>query len=180
MRIPLIVTSCIVAFALYACGRSSEETSTPADPSTATAVVTPEKATFTIPVGRRSTWRWNLATTPQNNREYQFEVSQTGFRSFGFSLFKLPANPPGEGNLSELIAAGQSSIWEPNPDGGGHMAGAIRITPVRQDSALELVIVEEPILKDFLATRPPVVEVVTRTPDSEQQRYSVAVKYEDR
>ena len=165
------------------CGR--KDGSTPA--TTALAEVTPSKATFTIPVERRSVWNWHLGSTPFNAFEYDWGISPKGMRSFGFSVWKKGDEPPKQGNLSQLIAAGQGSIWEPTPSGGGRLVGKIGVTAVRQDSALEMALSEQPFLKELLEKRPPTVEVVTRTLDTSkeqysivEQRYSIAVKYRDR
>jgi hypothetical protein len=155
--------------------------------SSATAEVTPEKATFTIPVEQRSIWRWHLESTPFNAFEYDWTISLNGGRSFGFSVWKNGDQPPKQGNLSQLIAAGQGSSWEATPGGGGRLVGKIGVRAVQQDSAVELVVSEQPILKELLESRPPTVEVVTRNLDNAkeqyfiaQQRYSIAVQYRDR
>jgi hypothetical protein len=185
MRIQLNLTSFIVMLALFtACGRTTA-------PAGATAEVTPNRAIFTIPVERRSTWRWHLESTPFNAFEYDWSISQ-GVRSFGFSVWKKGDAPPKQGNLSQLVEAGQGSIWEPTSEGGGRLVGKIGVTPVRQDSALEMVLLDPSILKDLLEKRPATLEVVARTLDTAQldkrmqqysiaeQRYSIAVNYRDR
>jgi hypothetical protein len=184
MRTRLIVTAFIVMLTLWtACGRSSGPILTPAG---ASAEVTPDKATFTIPVEQRSIWRWHVESTPFNAFEYSWEVSQEGMPSFGFSVWKKGDAPPKEGNLSQLIEAGQGSIWERTPD-GGRMVGKVEVTAIRQDSAMEIILVEQPFLKQFLEKRPPTVEVVIKTLDAAkphfsiaEQRYSLPVKYRDR
>ena len=102
-------------------------------------------------------------------------------------MWKKGDAPPKQGNLSQLIAAGQGSIWEPTPAGGGRLVGEIGVTAVRQGSALELALSDQPFLKELLEKRPPTLEVVTRTLDTSkehysiaEQRYSIAVNYRDR
>jgi hypothetical protein len=173
-------TICILLLAVCSASGQGQRTTTPGDPTKATAVVTRDEAIFTIPIGQRPVWRWNLATTPTNAREYQWEVAQTGVGAFGFSLFKAPGAKPGAGSLSALITVGQSTIWEGTPDGkGGRMVGTVIVKPVQKDAAVELVVEAPQVLKQFLTARPNLVEIVTRMPDLPDQHYSIPVKYED-
>ena len=188
MRLTLACFTALVMLTLCTgCGRSS--TSIPI-PSGATAEVTSDKATFTIPVEKRSVWLWHLESTPFDAFEYSWEVSPKGISdisSFGLSVWKNGNQPPEQGNLSQLIRAGQGSIWAPTPAGGGRLIGSVTVTAIRQDSAMQITLVEQPLLKQLLEKRPPLVEVVTRTLDMAkphysvaEQRYSVAVRYPDR
>jgi len=180
MRIRLISTSFIVMLILCtACDRAGATAG-------ATAEVTLNKATFVIPVEPRATCRWHLESTPFNAFEYDWSISQ-GDRSFGFSVWKKGDAPPKQGNLSQLVEAGQGSIWEPTSAGGGRLLGEIGVTAVQQGSALELVLSDQSILKELLEKRPPTLEVVTRNLDNAKEhysiaekRYSIAVNYRDR
>jgi hypothetical protein len=182
------LTSFIAVLTLFtACNRDGSSIPATPTPADATAEVTPNKATFTIPVEQRSVWRWNLQSSPPNAFEYDWSISQEGVRSFGLSLWKKGNAPLRQGSLSELIGAGQGSIWEPTPEGGGRLVGTIGVTAVRQDSAVELVLSDQTILKELLEKRPPKVEVVTQTLDTTKQEYSIAkqryfvtVKYPER
>ena len=148
-----------------ACDRTGSSTG-------ATAEVTPNQVTFTIPVEQRSAWRWNVGSTPRNAFEYDWSISQ-GVRSFGFSVWKKGDAAPEQGNLSELVKAGQGSIWEPTSEGGGRLVGKIGVTAVRQGSALEMVLSDQSILKELLERRPSTLEVVSRTLDTTKQQYSI-------
>jgi hypothetical protein len=161
------------------------------DPTKATAVVMRDKATFTIPVGQRVVWHWNLASTGGSVLEYRWEVQQTGVGVFGSPLFKAPdtrfgfslfkaSGAPREGSLQALIEAGQGTVWEMRPDGNGAISiGDVRVTSVQENSAVEIV-VEPPHLKPFLTSRPKTVDVIVLMPGTTEQRYSIPVKYEDR
>ena len=149
----------------------------------ATAEVTPNQVTFTIPVEQRSAWRWNVGSTPRNAFEYDWSISQ-GVRSFGFSVWKKGDAAPEQGNLSELVKAGQGSIWEPTSEGGGRLVGKIGVSAVRHDSALQMVLSDQSILKELLERRPSTLEVVSKTLDTTkqqytivEQRYSIALNY---
>jgi hypothetical protein len=150
--------------------------------------VTLNKATFIISVEPRSIWRWHLQSTPFNAWEYDWSISQ-GVRSFGFSVWKKGDAPPKQGNLLQLVKAGQGSIWEPTSGGGGRLVGRIGVTAVQQGSALEMVLLDQSILKELLENekRPPTLEVVTQTLDAAKEQYfiatqrdSIAVNYRDR
>ena len=170
-----LLPSVIVMLMLFtACDRTASSTSATTAPTGATAEVSAYKATFIIPVEPRSIWRWHLASTPFNAFEYDWSISQ-GVRSFGFSVWKNGNAPPKEGDLSQLVEAGQGSIWEPTLE-GGRLIGKIAVTSVRQGSALEMVLLEQTILKELLEKRPPTLEVVTRTLDTTKPQYSIAEK----
>jgi hypothetical protein len=186
MRIQLKLASFVVMLTLCTtCGRTTT-------PNGATAEVTRDKATFTVPVEQRSIWRWNLESTPFNAFEYDWSISQ-GDRSFGLSVWKNGDAPPKQGSLPQLVEAGQGAIWEPTSSGGGRLVGEIDVTTVRQGSALEMVLSDQSVLKELLEKRPPTLEVVSRTLDTaksdkggtqsysiNEQRYSIAVNYKDR
>lgn len=153
---------------------------TPPDPAKASAVVTRTEATFTIPVGTRPSWRWNLVSTPQGHREYQWEVGDVAERAYGFSLFRAPGVAPGEGSLAQLLAAGQASAWEGTPDGGGKFVGTVRVRAASASSAVEIVVVESSAIDRLWQTRPQTVLVVSRTPDMGDHKYSVPVTFRER
>jgi len=144
-------------------------------------------------VEQHSVWRWHLETTPFDAFEYSWEISQKDVRSFGFSVGKKADKQQEEGNLSQLIEAGQGSIWEPTSSGGGRLVGSIGVTAARDGSAVELILLEQPIVKELFENRPPTLEVVARTLDTAkhdrpgvpiysvaEQRYSIDVNYRDR
>jgi hypothetical protein len=179
MRIRPILVVTLMLILCAACDRKGT-------PTGATAEVTLNKATFIIPVEPRPMWRWHLQSTPFNAFEYDWSISQ-GVRSFGFSVWKKGDAPPKQGNLSQLVEAGQGSIWEPTSGGGGRLVGKVDVTAVQQGSALEMVLSDQSLLKELLEKRPPTLEVVTHTLDSAkeqysiaEQRYSIAVNYRDR
>jgi hypothetical protein len=92
--------------------RQSAQAAQPAAASY-TARVKRDEARFTFTVPRRTEWRWREGRV--HAREYMLavRVSNEGKEfSFGFFLWKHPGSPPGGGDLSSLIRAGQASMFE--------------------------------------------------------------------
>ena len=178
----------VVAFLIFvSCARYTTDvavTSTASEPldlKVARAIITRDEATVTIPVGRRSTWRWSLTETPENQREYQWEVVAPDMGAFGFSLFKAPGQTPKEGTLSDLLRVGQANMWEAQPDNGGRLLPNVAVTarPTESDSAVAIQLNSAAFVRQLRATRPASVEVVTRAPFAVDQRYTVLVEYRD-
>lgn len=100
-----------------------------------TAVVAEREAAFLIPLPERETWEWSSETTEDNAPEYRWEVvvSNGGEDyAFGFGKWKHPSLTPMRGSLSELIEAGQESLWRVRPEGGASVIkdGGIRVVPL--------------------------------------------------
>jgi hypothetical protein len=176
----LVCASCGGTSVTVTSTEGSTAQATSPDPSRATAVVTAAEATFTIPIGTRPVWQWNLRSTPQGHREYQWEVGDVAERAYGFSLFRAPGAAPGQGNLAQLLAAGQNSVWEGTRDGGGRHVGTVRVRPTSGSSAVEIVVVEKEAIDKLWAMRPQTVQVVTRTPDLGDHKYSIPVIFTGR
>ena len=91
-----------------------------------TAVVGKSEASFWLPVQPRVLWRWNQPGTPDNAREYRMDMTlknEGKEYNFGFYLWKHPGASPKSGSFTDLLRAGQKSLFEPNQSG--------RITIVR-------------------------------------------------
>ena len=176
MRNRLTLTSLMVMLTLCtSCDRARP-------PAGASAEVTPDKATFTIPVEQRPVWEWHVASTPFDAFEYDWSIypkgvkswGEQGTKSFGFSVWKNGDQPPMQGDLFQMVKAGQGTIWEANSDGGGHRIGTIVVRAIRQGTAVEMVVSEQQILKELLAERPQAVEVVAGALDTDKDVYSIA------
>jgi len=79
------------------------------------AVVTPKEATFTIPVQPRDQWTWRRADTRDNQQEYKMDVTvmnEGKEYAFGFYVWKYHGASQRSGSLSDLIHAGQKSVFE--------------------------------------------------------------------
>lgn len=85
------------------------------DGSQFTAVVGKSEASFSLPVQQRARWSWNQPGTRDNAREYQMDMTlknEDKEYTFGFYLWKHPGASPKSGTFSDLIAAGQKSLFE--------------------------------------------------------------------
>lgn len=80
-----------------------------------TAVVKADEAQFTLPAPQRPEWKWRRPETRDNAQEYRMDVSiksgETEY-TFGFYLWKRAGSKPGTGSFSELLKAGQRSVFE--------------------------------------------------------------------
>ncbi len=84
------------------------------------ALVTKNEARFILPVPIRSDWRWRLPATKDNAQEYRLDVSveNEGRKfAFGFYLWKRSGALPEAGSFSDLIKAGQTSVFGRTPAG---------------------------------------------------------------
>ena len=80
-----------------------------------TAVVGKSEASLSLPVQQRDRWSWNQPGTRDNAREYRMDVTiknEGKEYTFGFYLWKHPGASPKSGSLSDLISAGQKSLFE--------------------------------------------------------------------
>jgi hypothetical protein len=87
-------------------------------PSTYSAVVTSKEATFTIPVRQRDRWTWHRPDTKDNQQEYRMDVTvknEGNEYTFGFYLWKYHGASTASGDLSDLLSAGQKSLFERTP-----------------------------------------------------------------
>jgi hypothetical protein len=87
-----------------------------------TATVKSGEARFTLPVPGRSEWEWRKPETADRAQEYRMGVSVknegTGY-TFGFYLWKRAGATPKTGSFSDLINAGQKSVFERKPSSRG-------------------------------------------------------------
>ena len=179
-RVCLSVLAASMTLLLTGCDHATTTAGpvTPPDPKLATARVSPDEATIVIPVGHRSSWHWHNATTLNGRREYQWEVAMPA-GAFGFSLFKPDGAREKEGQLKELLEAGQASVWEGTGPGSGQMvAGAPVVAKAGADGASVIItLFNGDQLRKLFAQRPPTIELVTRAPGLNDQRYTIPVTY---
>jgi hypothetical protein len=79
------------------------------------AIVGAAEARFTIPAPTRAQWKWHQPTTKDNTQEYRMDVTvlnQGKEYTFGFYLWKRPGAQPHAGSFSDLLRAGQVSLFE--------------------------------------------------------------------
>src|SRR5215210_1319924 len=108
------------------------------------AVVAADEAKFIIPVGRKDQWEWNLDSTPENRREYAWQVTVENAGEtyeFGYSLFKRPGSQPLSGDLATLIRAGQQSLWHVFKNGPRRSGGIIQNAGIKVSAEGENVVI---------------------------------------
>jgi hypothetical protein len=184
IRVQLLALVALIGALLPACDRTRVSSSpaapyiTPADPKLAAARVTPSEAIVVIPVGSRSSWHWYNASTQANHREYQWEVATVG-GAFGFSLFKPAGKTPAEGQLSDLLNAGQASVWAGTDQKSGQMiqGAPIFVKAGKDNATVEITLFDGDERKRIFDSKPPTIEIVTRAPDANEQRYTIPVNY---
>lgn len=79
------------------------------------AVVKEKEARFSLPVPPHNKWRWRLPETDNNAQEYRMDVTihnEGREYTFGFYLWKRAGATAQSGDLSDLIKAGQASVFE--------------------------------------------------------------------
>lgn len=79
------------------------------------ATVGSTEARFTIPAPTRAQWKWHQPTTKDNAREYRMDVTvlnEGQEYTFGIYLWKRPGAQPHAGKFSDLLSAGQVSLFE--------------------------------------------------------------------
>jgi hypothetical protein len=74
-------------------------------------VVSPTEVRIVVPLGivPAGPWRWNLATTPDNQLEYEWAVevpARGGTYQLGYSTFKFKGSKAESGNLRGLVREG--------------------------------------------------------------------------
>ncbi|HEY6247134.1 MAG TPA: hypothetical protein VIX17_24505 [Pyrinomonadaceae bacterium] len=154
--------------------------STPQQPSTYTAVVTTKEATFTIPVRQRDRWTWRRPDTRDNQQEYQLTVmvkNEGNEYTFGFYLWKFHGAASGSGNLSDLISAGQKSLFERAPS---RLMTIVKDAPVKVSLKGDVVVIslrDKDYLKRLFSSKPADVLVKVKIPDDPDISQTVTVTY---
>jgi hypothetical protein len=157
----------------------------PAMPSSAqarsTGIVSASTAEFRIPLTRSKSgvWTWYQATTEDDALEYAWVVSVTkGSASYecGFYLYKFPGARERQGQLPELLRAGQMSAFEDDANGRGRILSAAQVA-VSVDNDAILIRVQDPALVRLMfRDRPETVSVRTRTPEATFETLSVTYR----
>lgn len=141
--------------------------------------VSSTEARFVLPVGREEVWRWHLPETRDNGREYRWEVVLDSGETygFGFYLFKFPGARPGEGTLAALLAAGQRSVWQRTPDGGGRVVQESRVAVSAADSTIVVTITDPWTLNLLFGSRPAGGTIILQAPGRPVTRMPVRFAY---
>jgi hypothetical protein len=136
-----------------------------------TGIVTASTAEFRIPLTRSisSVWTWNQATTAADALEYTWEVSVkhgSGSYECGFYLYKFPGSREGQGQLPDLLRAGQMSVFESDAEGRGRILPAQQVSVSVDNGAILIRIPDAALVRLMFGDRPETVRVRTRTPEA--------------
>jgi hypothetical protein len=169
----------IGAAAALGCAAHSRYAS-PELPAQPTFHVSPTIARFVLPVGRQEVWRWYLATTADNRREYRWEVAlDTGQTyGFGFSLWKVSGAALGTGSLAALVDAGQKSVWERDSTGGFHVVSDAAIEVAAADSVIVIAVANPRTLDLLFGTHPPLGTMILQAPGQQEHRTAIHFAYD--
>ena len=153
---------------------------TPQQPSTYTAVVATKEATFTIPVRQRDRWMWRRAGTKDNQQEYRMDVTvknEGNEYTFGFYLWKFHGAAPGSGDLSDLISAGQKSLFERAPS---RLMTIVKDAPVKvtlKGDAVVISLRDKDYIQRIFSSKPADVLIKVKIPDDPDISETVPVTY---
>ncbi|MEO0560131.1 MAG: hypothetical protein AAF170_18335 [Bacteroidota bacterium] len=148
-----------------------------------TAVVSESTAAFVLPVSNRAEWVWSAEETPNNAPEYHWEIGVTNegeAYQFGFWKFKHPSLEPTRGSLSDLIEAGQESLWQEKAGGGSSvvMSAGVRVTPIGQGRILVSIEGRENVARVF-SSRPKEAMVVLASLGEQKIEQTIEIVYKD-
>jgi hypothetical protein len=147
-----------------------------------TALVTKNEAQFVLPVPVRPEWRWRLPETQDNMQEYRLDVSvvNEGQKyTFGFYLWKRAGAEAESGSLSDLIRAGQKSVFGRNPQGMNSIIRDAGIRTKLDQNMLIIAIQGKKNVERLFSGRPQEVTFEIKVPGEAPLKKSVEVRYQD-
>jgi hypothetical protein len=116
--LPSVVITCALLAAVAARAQTTGSTGfvKQAQPQASfSAVVKQKEARFSLPVPPHNRWKWRRPEADNNAQEYRMDatVHNEGREyTFGFYLWKRAGAAAQSGDLSDLIKAGQASVFE--------------------------------------------------------------------
>jgi hypothetical protein len=136
-----------------------------------TGIVTSSTAEFRIPLTRPTSgvWTWYRPATQDNALEYSWEVSVSngvGSYEFGFYLYKFPGSNEKQGQLQELLRAGQMSAFESSAEGQGKILPDAKVAISVENDSILIRITDPALVRLIFRDRPVTVNVSTKTPDA--------------
>jgi hypothetical protein len=132
----------------------------------ASAVVTPSEATFTMSVKPRDRWTWYREDTADMKQEYRMEVTvknEGKEYAFGFYLWKHAdfwtnrAASLGSGDLTDLFAVGQKSLFEQTQPGKKMAVRGAEVTVKAKGDNVVISLKGEKDLQRVFSSKPPEV-----------------------
>ena len=144
------------------------------------AVVTPREATFTIPVRQRDRWTWRRPDTKDNQQEYQMTVmvkNEGTEYTFGFYLWKYHGAASGSGDLSDLISAGQKSLFERAPSRLMTIVKGAQVKVTLKEDAVVISLRDKDYIQRLFSSKPADVLFKVKIPGDPDISETVAVTY---
>ena len=147
-----------------------------------TGTVTASTAEFRIPLQQQANqvWTWNRADTPDNDNEYSWTVTAKGEAaqySFGFYLYKFPGSHESQGQLKDLLKAGQNSVFKEDSEGRGAMLPGAKVEVTVENGSILVRITNPDLIRLIFRDRPETVAIHSRTPTADYE--VVRVTYQD-
>ncbi|MBA2733969.1 MAG: hypothetical protein H0U54_13950 [Acidobacteria bacterium] len=146
------------------------------------ALVTKNEARFILPVPIRSDWRWRLPATKDNAQEYRLDVSveNEGRKfAFGFYLWKRSGALPEAGSFSDLIKAGQTSVFGRTPAGMNSIIREAGIKLKLDKNMLIIIIRGQENVKRLFSGRPSEVTFAIKLPGETPTTQTAPILYQD-
>jgi hypothetical protein len=147
-----------------------------------TALVTREEARFVLPVPPRNEWKWRQPAVRDNAQEYRLglNVENNGTKyAFGFYLWKHAGAKPQSGSLSDLIKAGQTSVFGRTPEGMNRIIRDAGIKSKLDKNMLVITIHGQKNIERLFSARPSEVTFEIKVPDEPPVSRTVAIVYQD-
>jgi hypothetical protein len=166
--------SAVLLAILGACHTSRSSPRSPSEP----ALVSPAEALIRVPVRPRPSWSWLQPETEQDALEYGYQarvVTPTGAYEFGYSLWKGPKSGPVSGDLTQLLQAGQATLWSVADGHGIRQPADVRVW-VEGDTVVIALRGRDAVTRVFGA-RPTTLTLEWKEPGLRFRRQSVPVTY---
>jgi hypothetical protein len=146
------------------------------------ATVTPSEAKFTLPAPTRKVFEWHLETTRPKEQECRMHVvveNEGQQYTFGFYLWKSRVSQPGSGGLSDLLKAGQKSVFVRTPTSMHMIARVPVITVTQKDGSIVITIRGREEVARLFSGRPKEVVFEIKLPGDTPISKTVAVIYKN-
>jgi hypothetical protein len=172
------------AFGAVLCAQPSPGLNRPAQTASTpfTALVTREEARFVLPVPTRNEWKWRQPAVKDNAQEYSLglNVENNGTKyAFGFYLWKHAGAKPQSGSLSDLIKAGQTSVFGRTPEGINRIIRDAGIKSRLDKNLLIITIHGQKNVERLFSARPSEATFEIKVPDESPVSQTVAIVYQD-
>ena len=146
-----------------------------------TAVVGKSEASLSLPVQSRDRWSWNQRGTRDNAREYRMDVTVKNDGkeyTFGFYLWKHPGASPKSGSFSDLIAAGQKSLFERTEPGKMTIVRDAKVRVKSKGDRIVITVRGDKDLQRLFSSRPAEVIFKIKYPDEAEISQTVPIVYQ--